>query len=63
MAERGIQAAQIERVLRTGSLTEVEPEIRTGQDKYTVAGRGADGRDLKVVVTPGPGRVTVITAF
>ena len=35
MAERGIQAAQIERVLRTGSLTEVEPEIRTGQDKYT----------------------------
>ena len=38
--------------------------MRTGQDKYRVAGRDPDGRDLEVVVTLGPGpRVTVITAI
>ena len=48
----------------TGSLVHVEPGIRTGLDKYRVAGRDADGRDLEVVVTLGPGpRVTVITAI
>ena len=30
MAERGIQAAQIERALRTGSLTEVAPGLGEG---------------------------------
>ena len=64
MAERRIRLPQIERVLRTGSLTEVERDIRTGRDKYRVAGRDADGRDLQVVVALGPGgRVTVVTAI
>lgn len=64
MAERGIEAAQIERVLRTGSLAAVEPDIRTGQDRYRVEGRDRDGRDLTVVVALAPrDRVTVITAF
>lgn len=64
MAQRRIQLPQIRRVLRTGSLREIEPDMRTGQDKYRVAGRDPDGRDLEVVVTLGPGpRVTVITAI
>ncbi len=64
MAERRIRLPQLERVLRTGSLTEVERDIRTGRDKYRVTGRDADGRDLHVVVTLGPGgRVTVVTAI
>ena len=63
MAERRIELAQIERVLRTGPLIEVVRDLGTGQDKYRVAGRDADGRDLEVVVTLDPGRVTVITAI
>lgn len=64
MAKRGIEAAQIERVLRTGSLTAVEPDIRTGRDRYRVEGRDRDRRDLTVVIALGPrDRVTVVTAF
>ena len=64
MAERRIRLPQIERVLRTGRLTEVERDIRSGRDKYRVAGRDADGRALEVVVSLGPaGRVTVVTAI
>ena len=50
----------------TGSLVRVEPDIRTGLDKYRVAGRDADGRQLEVVAgldETGPGRVVVITAI
>ena len=64
MAERRIRLPQIKRVLRTGTLREVELDIRTGREKYRVAGRDADARELEVVVTLGPGgRVTVITAI
>ena len=64
MAQRRIRLPQIRRVLKTGSVREVERDIRTGQDKYRVAGRDADGRDLEVVVVLGPGRrVTVVTAI
>lgn len=64
MAQRRIRLPQIRRVLKIGSVTEVERDIRTGQDKYRVAGRDADGRDLEVVVVLGPGRrVTVVTAI
>ena len=50
----------------TGALVHVEPDIRTGQDKYRVAGRDADGRGLEVVAgldETGPGRVVIITAI
>lgn len=64
MAKRRIELPQIERVLRTGSLTMVEPDIRTGQNKHRVEGRDQAERDLTVVVALGPGcQVTVITAF
>ena len=64
MQRRRITLPQIRRVLDTGTLTDVESDIRTVQDKYRVAGRDADGRDLEVVVTLGPRRrVKVVTAF
>ena len=50
----------------TGALVHVEPDIRTGLDKYRVAGSDADGRQLEVVanlVETGRGRVIVITAI
>ena len=66
MQERNIRLPQIRTVLVTGSLVHVEPDIRTGLDKYRVSGSDADGRRLEVVanlVETGPGRVVVITAI
>ena len=66
MQERDIRLPQIRIVLVAGSLVHVEPDIRTGLDKYRVAGSDADGRRLEVVVSlveTGPGRVVVITAI
>ena len=64
MGQREIRLPQIRRILGTGTVREVERDIRTGRDKYRVAGRDADGRDLQLVVTLGPGRrVTVVTAI
>ena len=66
MQERDIRLPQIRTVLMTGSPIQVEPDIRTGLDKYRVAGRDADGRGLEVVASldeTGPGRVVVITAI
>ena len=47
-------------------MVHVEPDIRSGLDKYRVAGRDSDGRRLEVVANldqTGPGRVIVITAI
>ena len=66
MEERGIRLPQIRTVLMTGALVHVEPDIRTGLDKYRVAGGDADGRRLEVVANldeSGPGRVIVITVI
>lgn len=66
MQERDIRLPQIRTVLKTGSLVHVEPDIRSGLDKYRVAGRDSDGRRLEVVANldqTGPGRVIVITAI
>ena len=66
MRERDIQLPQIRAVLMAGSLTHVEPDIRTGLDKYRVTGRDADGRGMEVVANldeTGPGRVVIITAI
>lgn len=66
MEERDIRLPEIQTVLMTGSLVHVEPDIRTGLDKYRVAGRDADGRGLEVVANldeSGPGRVVIITAI
>lgn len=66
MQERNIRLPQIRTVLMTGALAHVESDIRTGQDKYRVSGRDADGRSLEVVASldeTGSGRVTIITAI
>ena len=66
MQERDIRLPQIRTVLMTGSLVHVEPDIRTGLDKYRVAGSDADGRRLEVVASleeTGPGHVVIITAI
>ena len=50
----------------TGSVLRIEPDIRTGLDKYRVSGHDADGRGLEVVANldeTGPGRVVIITAI
>ena len=49
MEQRDIRLPQIRTVLMTGSILPVEPDIRTGLDKYRVFGRDADGRSLEVV--------------
>ncbi|MDE0391366.1 MAG: DUF4258 domain-containing protein [Rhodospirillales bacterium] len=66
MKERDIRLPQVRTILMTGSLVHVEPDIRTGLDKYRVAGSDADGRQLEVVASldeTGSGRVVVITAI
>ncbi len=66
MRERDIGLAQIRSVLRRGSLSRVEQDIRTGRDKYRMAGRDADGRMLEIVVDlieDGNGTVVVITVI
>lgn len=66
MQERKIELPQIRTVLKNGSVQRVEPDIKTGRDKYRVAGRDADGRNLEVVVDldeTGKGCVIVVTAI
>ena len=66
MKERDIQLPQIRTVLMTGSVVQVESDIRTGLDKHRVSGRDADGRGLEVVANlneGGPGRVVIVTAI
>ena len=66
MRERYIRLPQIRTVLMTGSLVDVEHDIRTGLDKYRVFGHDADGRGLEVVANleeSGPGHVVIITVI
>ena len=66
MNVRNIQLPQIRAVLKTGALVHVESDIRTGMDKYRVAGRDSDGRRLEVVAgldETGSGRITIITVI
>lgn len=66
MAEHDVTSTHIRRVLRSGSLVRVEPDINTGLDKYRVAGRDADRRALEIVVNlveTGNGLVVVITVI
>ena len=66
MWERDIQLPQIRSVLKTGVLVHVESDIRTGLDKYRVAGSDADGRRLEVVANldkTGQGRVVIVTVI
>lgn len=66
MRERDIQLPQIRTVLKTGALVHVESDIRTGLDKYRVAGSDADDRRLEVVANleeTGQGRVVIVTVI
>ena len=66
MEQREIQLPQIRTVLRTGSVVQVESDIRSGLDKYRVSGHDADGRSLEVVVNldeTGTGRVVIVTVI
>ena len=66
MAEHAVASTHIRRVLRSGSLVRVEPDIVTGLDKYRLAGRDADGRALEIVVNlneTSNGLVVVITVI
>ena len=66
MRDREIDLLQVRTVLTRGAVQEVEPDIRTGDDKYRVVGQDADGRTLEVVVNldeTGKGRVDLITVM
>ena len=66
MGERGIYLPQIRSVLRSGTVVQVEQDFRTGEDKYRVAGRDADGRNLEVVAIlqeTEAGRVVIVTVI
>lgn len=66
MRERGIHLPQIRSVLRSGTVDRVEQDIRTGDDKYTVAGRDADKRKLEIVAVlqeTETGRVVIVTVI
>ena len=66
MQERDIRLPQIRSVLKSGSVSQVEQDIRTGDDKYRVVGRDRDGRMLEVVVNlieTERGRVVVVTVI
>ncbi|MDE0716353.1 MAG: DUF4258 domain-containing protein [Rhodospirillaceae bacterium] len=66
MRERGINLPQIQSVLRSGKVVQVEQDIRTGEDKYTVAGRDADERNLEIVAVlqeTETGRVVIVTVI
>ena len=66
MEQRNIRLPQMRTVLMTGSILPVEPDIRTGRDKYRVFGRDADGRSLEVVATlkqVGLGCVVIVTVI
>ena len=66
MQQRNIGLPQIRTVLMKGSLVRVEPDIRSGLDKYRVSGHDADGRRLEVVANldeSGAGRVVIVTVI
>ena len=66
MQERGIHLSQIRSVLRSGTVVQVEQDIRTGEDKYRVAGRDSDQRSLEIVAVleeTESGRVVIVTVI
>lgn len=66
MQERGIRLPQIRSVLRNGTVVQVEQDIRTGEDKYRVAGRDTDKRNLEIVAVleeTESGRVVIVTVI
>ena len=66
MRERGIHLPQVRSVLRSGAVVQVEQDIRTGEDKYRVAGSDADGGKLEVVAIlqeTETGRVVIVTVI
>ena len=66
MQERGIRLPQIRSVLRSGTVVQVEQDIRTGEDKYRVAGRDTDERNLEIVAVleeMESGRVVIVTVI
>ena len=66
MQERGIRLPQIRSVLRSGTVVQVEQDIRTGEDKYRVAGRDTDERNLEIVAVleeTESGRVVIVTVI
>lgn len=57
---------QIRSVLRNGTVVQVEQDIRTGEDKYRVAGRDTDKRNLEIVAVleeTESGRVVIVTVI
>ncbi len=66
MQERDIHLPQIRSVLRSGTVVQVEQDIRTGEDKYRVAGRDTDERNLEIVAVleeTESGRVVIVTVI
>lgn len=66
MRERGIRLPQIRSVLRSGTVVRVEQDIRTGEDKYRIAGRDTNERNLEIVVVleeTESGRVVIVTVM
>ena len=62
--QHGVTLADLRKVLRRGVLLHVEPDIRTGDDKYRVAGSDINNRPIEVVgvlETTGKGCVVVVT--
>ena len=66
MQERGIHLPQIRSVLKSGTVVQVEQDIRTGEDKYRVAGRDTDERNMEIVAVleeTESGRVVIVTVI
>ena len=66
MQQHGVTLADVRTILRRGGLRHVERDIRTGEDKYRVAGSDIDNRPFEVVVvldTTGDGCVVVVTVI
>ena len=66
MQQHGVTLPDLRRILRRGGLRHVERDIRTGEDKYRVAGSDIDDRPFEVVVvldTTGDGCVVVVTVI
>jgi len=66
MQEHSIRLPQIRSVLRSGTVVRVEQDIRTGEDKYRVAGCDTDERNLEIVAVleeTDSGRVIIVTVI
>lgn len=65
LADRNINMQDVLAALKRGIVTQSESDLKTGEWKYTIEGKGIDADPVKVIINifPEENRIVLITVF